>query len=74
MNKLRSIIDGRTGLVIGTLGASLSVPAHAAAVLDVTAATAEIAGAGTAISTVGVAIIGLAALAMTIRWVKATFF
>lgn len=42
--------------------------------MDLTAPLAAIADAGTDIGTVGVAIIGLAALAMSIRWVKATFF
>lgn len=42
--------------------------------MELTAVLAAITGAGTDISTVGTAIIGLAALAMSIRWVKATFF
>jgi uncharacterized membrane protein YuzA (DUF378 family) len=42
--------------------------------MDLTAVTAAIGDVGTDISTVGTAIIGLAAVAMGIRWVKATFF
>lgn len=42
--------------------------------MDLTSVTAAITAAGTDITTVGTAIIGLAALAMSIRWVKATFF
>lgn len=42
--------------------------------MDLTAVQAAIADAGADITTVGTAIIGLAALAMSIRWVKAQFF
>lgn len=42
--------------------------------MDTTAAVAAVTAAGTDIGAVGTAIIGLAALALTIRWVKATFF
>lgn len=36
--------------------------------------TSAITAVGTDITTVGVAIIGLAVIALSIRWVKATFF
>jgi len=56
---------------------ALALPGLAFAGIDLTAIT----GAGGAVETatsditaVGTAIVGLAALAMTIRWVKATFF
>lgn len=43
--------------------------------IDVTAPTAQISTDGTAaVTAVGLAIIGLAAVSMTLRWVKATFF
>lgn len=42
--------------------------------MDLTEVQAAITAAGADIGTVGTAIIGLAALAMGIRWVKATFF
>lgn len=44
------------------------------AVVDTTAAVAEIAGNNTAISAVGGALIALAALALGYKWVKGTIF
>ena len=60
----------------GGVGALLSAgAAHAAGTVDVTAATTYLSGeATTNIAAVGVAIITLAAIAMGISWVKATFF
>jgi len=42
--------------------------------MDVTAATTAITGVSGNLETVGLAIIGLAAVALGIRWVKAMFF
>lgn len=42
--------------------------------MDVTTAVADVAAQGTAITDIGLAIIGLAAIALGVRWVKATFF
>lgn len=42
--------------------------------MDLTTVTAAITAAGADISTVGLAIIGLAATALSINWIKATFF
>jgi hypothetical protein len=59
------------------LGLSASVAAlfaGSAAALDLTAPTATLATVQTDIETVGLLVIGLAAVAMGIRWVKATFF
>lgn len=42
--------------------------------MDLTSVQTAITAAGTDITTVGLAIIGLAATALSIRWIKATFF
>jgi hypothetical protein len=42
--------------------------------MDLTSVTTAITAAGTDITTVGLAIIALAATALSIRWIKATFF
>lgn len=42
--------------------------------MDVTSATTAVTAVGTNLETVGLAIIGLAAVALGIRWVKAMFF
>lgn len=59
-------------LSLGVFGA---LPASVAfAAVDTTEALASIADAETAIGAVGVALIGVAAVAMALRWVKAMFF
>ena len=42
--------------------------------MDLTSTTAAITGVGADLTTVGLAIIGLAAVALGLRWVKAMFF
>jgi len=42
--------------------------------MDLTAVEAAIATAGSNIETVGVAIIGVAAIVFAFRWIKASFF
>jgi hypothetical protein len=42
--------------------------------MDLTAATTAVSGVSTDLQTVGVAIIGVAAVALGIRWIKAMFF
>ncbi len=42
--------------------------------MDLTAVTAAITAAGDDIQTVGVAIIGVAAVVFAYRWIKASFF
>jgi len=42
--------------------------------MDVTAATTAVTAVGANLETVGLAIIGLAAVALGIKWVKAMFF
>ena len=44
------------------------------AVIDTTAALAEVTDAGTALAAVGGAILVLAGISLAYRWVKATFF
>jgi hypothetical protein len=62
-------------LVLAGLVSVMSIAPSFAEAIDVTAATTQITTEGTAaVSAVGLAIIGLAAVAMTLRWVKATFF
>jgi hypothetical protein len=59
-------------LTLSALG-SVLLPVSAFA-LDTAAAVTAVEGAGDNIEAVGVAIIVLAATALAIRWVKATFF
>lgn len=42
--------------------------------MDLTSALASVTAVGTDITTVGVALIGIAALALGVRWIKAMFF
>lgn len=42
--------------------------------MDLTAVTAAVTAAGNDIKTVGVAIIGVAAVVFAYRWIKASFF
>jgi hypothetical protein len=60
-------------LASSSLGAVLLAPLPALAAIDasVTTAMGEV---GTDIATIGTLIIGLAVVALGIRWVKATFF
>ncbi len=60
------------GLVLAGVLALVAGPAFGA--IDVGAATTAIGDASTAITTVGGLLIGLAAVAMALRWVKAMFF
>lgn len=46
----------------------------ASAQIDTTAAVAEVTNAGTAVGAVGGAILVLAGISLSYRWVKATFF
>jgi len=57
---------------LGSVAALTSLGTQAA--VDVAPAVTEIGLVGTAMGTVGAAIIGLAAIALGISWVKATFF
>lgn len=59
-----------------TLVGAVSVGASSGvlAAVDTTAAVAEVTSAGTAIGAVGGAILVLAGIALTYRWVKASFF
>ena len=63
----KNVVVGATALV-AVLGMSQSFA------VDTTAAVAAIDGAGVSITAVGTAILGCAAIAFTISWVKATFF
>lgn len=62
------------------LGASVAVfaalPAFAqeSSIIDATEIASDIADVGTSIATIGSAIIALAVIALSIRWIKATFF
>lgn len=42
--------------------------------MDVTSAVTAVSGVSTSLESVGLAIIGLAAVALGIKWIKATFF
>lgn len=62
---------------IGGVGLVSLAPVSAfaqATAIDTTDALAQIGEAETAVLAVGLAIIALAAIAMAIRWVKASFF
>lgn len=65
MNHARKLGLGLFGLLPSSM---------AFAAVDTTEALASIADAETAIGAVGVALIGVAAVAMALRWVKAMFF
>lgn len=68
MNKLL-----KTGLMVAFLAASVSSPAMAA--IDVTAATTTIGtDGGAAISGIGQAMLGLAAIAVVFKWAKGAIF
>ncbi len=69
MNKLRGL-----ALVPVVLALSLFTAGSASAAIVVTAAVASVGDAVTAITSVGVALIGAAAIVMALRWVKAMFF
>lgn len=67
--KIQKFLNRKTAVVSGAL--VLSAGAHA----DLSsAAVTAVTGVGTDITAVGVAIIGLAAIALGVRWVKASFF
>ena len=53
------------------LGVVLAAPSHAAVDAAVTTAITD---AGTDIATIGAAMLGLAVIAMTYKWLKASFF
>ena len=57
---------------VGTM--TLSVSSFAAPLLDPLVLDPQIADVTTDITTAGTALIGLAIVAMSVRWVKATFF
>lgn len=59
-------------VILPALVGILSAPAFA--VIDTTAAVAEVTDAGTAIAAVGGGILVLAGISLAYRWVKATFF
>lgn len=63
----------RCVVAVAAVGASLASMAANAA-LDVTTAAAAVTAQGGNIEDVGLAIIGLAAISLGVRWVKATFF
>lgn len=63
----RSTLVGVTGLV-AVMAASQSMA------IDTDTAVAAVTAAGVNITAVGTAILGCAAIAFTISWVKATFF
>lgn len=76
MKKITYIFDRlgkKTAVVSSAVGVSLA-SAGASAAIDTTDALAEVALATTAITTVGSALIVLAAVVLGIRWVKAMFF
>lgn len=50
------------------------LPLAASAQVDPATITPDIEAVGVVITAIGAAIIGLAVIAMSIRWVKATFF
>jgi len=58
--------------LIATMALAFSVGASAA--IDTTAVVAEISGNSTAILAVGGALLALAAVAVGIKWIKATIF
>lgn len=67
MNKLFPVVVG--------VGMAAAVGVASATGLDVTAATTELSGeVTTQIESIGVGIFTLAAIAMGISWIKATFF
>lgn len=71
-SKLLNFAKKAVAPVLGVFSFFFASFAHA---LDVTAAVTSITTDGTlAITAIGGAIIGLAALSMIIRWAKATFF
>ena len=75
MDKLKKW--GTTALIVGaTVGASAMAQDAGGAGIDGLAGDAvdTIKTVGTVVLTVGGAIIGVAAIAMAVRWVKATFF
>ncbi len=58
----------------GALVAGLATAGLAQAQIDTAAAVTEIGNVGTAVAAVGGALIGVAALVLAYRWVKAQFF
>lgn len=62
-------------VVLGGTVALLSLPALAEPIpLDVTAGTAQLGEVSTAMLAIGAVLFGLSALAIGIKWVKASFF
>lgn len=68
------ILDKGKKIVLGVVGLLASSAASAAALLDPLVFDPQIADVTTDITTAGTALIGLAIVAMSVRWVKATFF
>jgi Zn-dependent alcohol dehydrogenase len=69
------VMMNRNKLVaVGSFSALASVLASQAQAEVPAAVTTAITTAGTDIATIGAAILGLAVVAMTFRWLKATFF
>lgn len=66
--------NARKLVVAGVVVGAAFVPGVASAAIATTEALASITDAETAITAVGGALIGLAAVAMALRWVKAMFF
>lgn len=73
MNKLKGFLSRKLAVVSAVVSASLLSAVSATAAIDVGVTTA-MAEVGTDIATIGTLIIGLAVVALGIRWVKATFF
>lgn len=76
MNKSKIKQSLKTVSAVSVLvgGSLVGADAFAASGIDTTATVSAVQGVGTNIEAVGLAIIGLAATALGIRWIKATFF
>ncbi|HHB93096.1 MAG TPA: hypothetical protein ENK59_07805 [Thioploca sp.] len=68
------ILDKGKKIILGFVGLLASGVASAAPLLDPLVFDPQIADVTSDITTAGTALIGLAIVAMSVRWVKATFF
>ena len=68
------ILDKGKKIALGFVGLFASGAAFAAPLLDPLVFDPQIADVTSDITTAGTALIGLAIVAMSVRWVKATFF
>jgi len=76
MQLVKQFKKGAAKVAVGVSGLAVAgmAAAQTSSGIDVTAATAAVSANGTSMTTVGTAIIGLAAISLGIRWIKATFF